>query len=260
MRLLFIFLLGIFLAHPLSASGATPRGLQLPALIADHMVVQREGAAVWGHDVPGQEVTVSLQGVRKVTKADAAGKWRMDMKALPVGGPYEMTVAGSSSVTLRDVLVGEVWVGSGQSNMEMTLKETTGAKKRMAEAGTPKIRLFLQSHAMADKPTDEAQGHWVVCSPETAGDFPAAAYFFARDLQKKLDVPVGLLVAAWGGSFIESWMPRNAFEASAEGKALLAEWAKRAQKIRVSGTGAPAASWSCRIFASFPRTRRAPRC
>jgi hypothetical protein len=194
------------------------------------MVLQRNGAAVWGRDIPGQEVTVSLQGVRNVTMADAAGNWRVEMKALPAGGPYELTVAGSASVTLRDVLVGEVWVGSGQSNMEMTLKETTDAKKRIAEAQGPKIRLFLQSHVMADKPTDEAQGRWMVCSPETAGDFPAAAYFFALDLQKKLDVPVGLLVAAWGGSFIESWMPRDAFQASAEGKALLAEWAKRTLK------------------------------
>ena len=156
--------------------------------------------------------------------------WRVEMKDLPPGGPYDMTIAGSASVTLRDVLVGDVWVGAGQSNMEMTLKETSDAKKSISLAQAPKIRLFLQSHAMAGKPAEEAQGHWVVCSPETAGDFPAAAYFFALNLHKKLDLPVGLLVAAWGGSYIESWMPRDAFEDSAEGKALLAEWAKRTLK------------------------------
>src|SRR6185369_13931477 len=191
---------------------------------------QRERAAIWGRDVPGQPVTVTLQGARNVAKTDTAGKWRLEMRDLPAGGPYEMTIAGSSTVTVRDVYVGEVWVGAGQSNMEMTLKETPAAGRRIAEAQAPRIRLFLQSHAMSAKPVDEAQGRWVVCSPETAGDFPAAAYLFARDLQKKLDVPVGLLVAAWGGSFIESWMPRDAFEASADGKALLAEWTERTRK------------------------------
>ena len=230
MRPLSIFLFGIFLASPLSTSGATRQGMKLPALIGDHMVLERDRAAVWGRDLPGQAVTVTLQGAKNATKADGAGKWRLEMKDLPAGGPYDMTIAGSSSVTIRDVVVGEVWVGAGQSNMEMTLKETTDAKQRIALAQAPKIRLFLQSHAMAEKPSLEAQGRWVVCSPETAGDFPAAAYFFALDLQKKLDVPVGLLVSAWGGSYIESWMPRDAFEASADGKVLLAEWSKRTRK------------------------------
>ena len=201
--------------------------MKLPALIADHMVLQRDRAAVWGRDLPGQEVTVTLQGATNVTTADRAGMWRVEMKDLPPGGPYDMTIAGSASVTLRDVLVGDVWVGAGQSNMEMTLKETRDAGKRIAEAAVPQIRLFLQRHAMAEKPLAEAQGHWVVCSPETAGDFPAAAYYFALDLQKKLSVPVGLLVSAWGGSYIESWMARDAFEVSADGKALLDQWAKR---------------------------------
>jgi photosystem II stability/assembly factor-like uncharacterized protein len=229
-KLFSIFLLGIFLTNPLSASGSTQNRLKLPALIADHMVLQRDQAAVWGRDLPGQEVTVTLQSVRNVSKADAAGKWRVEMRDLPAGGPYDMTIAGSASVTIRDVYVGEVWVGSGQSNMEMSLKETLDAGQQIALAQVPKIRLFLQGHAMAAKPALEAQGRWVVCSPETAGDFPAAAYFFALNLQKKLGVPVGLLVAAWGGSFIESWMARDAFEASADGKALLAEWAQRTRK------------------------------
>jgi len=225
-----VVLAGFVATRPLSASGANRHAMKLPALISDHMVLQRDRAAVWGRDLPGQDVTVTLPGVRQVAKTNAAGTWRLEMKDLPAGGPYEMTIAGSSSVTIRDVYVGEVWVGSGQSNMEMTLKETHDAAKRIAEAQAPRIRLFLQGHAMAARPLDEAQGRWVVCAPETAGDFPAAAYYFAVDLQKKLGVPIGLLVAAWGGSFIESWMPRDAFESSPDGKALLADWAERTRK------------------------------
>ena len=225
-----VVLFGILLASPLAASGAARPGLKLPALIGDHMVLQRDRAAVWGRDVPGSSVTVTLQGVRAVAKTSAAGKWRVELGDLPAGGPYELTIAGSSTATLHDVYVGEVWVGSGQSNMEMPLRETADARRRIAGAQAPQIRLFLQGHAMAAKPVDEAAGRWVVCSPETAGDFPAAAYYFAAELHTKLGVPVGLLVAAWGGSFIESWMPQDAFEAAPDGKRLLAAWAERTRK------------------------------
>ncbi len=184
--------------------------LELPSLIGDHMVIQAgKPAAVWGKDQPGQTVVVSMAGESASGEADAQGQWKIELMPLQAGGPYEMSIQGSSSVEIEDVLVGEVWVGSGQSNMEFPMFLTHDAAKTLPKATDSKIRLFKQKLLTSPKPLDTPQGEWRVCTPETVRDFSAVAYHFGLNLRKKLDVPVGLIESCWGGTFIESWIPES---------------------------------------------------
>jgi len=198
--------------------------LQLPALIGDHMVLQSGTALVWGEDKAGQKVMVTLQNQTFSGKADAHGRWEVLLTDLETGGPYDMKIQGSESVVIRDVLVGEVWLGSGQSNMEMTVKETKNARKAIAGAKDRQIRLFHQERVMGLSPLKESKGQWVVCSPETVKGFSAVAYYFGRELRKDLKVPVGLIAASWGGSYIESWIPEEELSKLKETQGLLAAW------------------------------------
>ena len=224
MRVRSILIIGVLAMSLLSAQAATPSRLLLPSLIGDHMVLQRGTASVWGRDVPGQKVTVTLNGKVWTGKADSNGAFRVLLTGLKAGGPYEMEVQGSSSIKVKDVLVGDVWLGSGQSNMEFLTKDSRDAQKALAQAHDPKLRFFLQGRVMGDKALDHAQGTWQVCSPERVHSFSAVAYYFGRDLRRALDIPVGLIAASWGGSYIESWLPESALEGLPEAKDSLKKW------------------------------------
>ena len=189
--------------------------VELPPLITDHMVLQRDKPVIlWGWDAPGQAVNVTLAGSNAKATADGAGRWQVSLPALPTGGPYEITIHGSSTVTVKDVLVGEVWLCSGQSNMEWTVSLSDNPKEEIAAAKHPKIRHIKIPHT----PTDKAQrnvaaGAWTVCSPDTVANYTAVGYFFARHLQKELgDVPIGLIGSNWGGTRIEPWTPPVGFQ------------------------------------------------
>gem|GEM_PF-861484 len=201
--------------------------LKLPAVISDHMVLQEKTPlSIWGWADAGQTVTVSLAGKTASTAADADGKWKASLPALKAGGPYELVVAADEAVTLQDVLVGEVWIGSGQSNMEFALKATHDADKEIPSANYPKMRLFTVERAAASSPKEDLTGSWKVCSPSTAGDFSAVAYHFGKGIHQALKVPVGLIASDWGGTPGEDWVPRGALDQHPAFTTLLAQWDK----------------------------------
>ena len=188
--------------------------IKLPHVISDHMVLQRDMALpIWGWAEPGEAVTVKLGKQTVQAKADAKGKWMVKLAAMPAGGPLEMTVAGTNTITVKDILVGEVWVGSGQSNMAMSVAGCTDAKKDIAAAKFPNIRLFTCPRRPSGQPESDINAAWRVCSPGTVAYFSAAAYFFGREIHKELKVPVGLVNTSWGGTRIEPWTPIEGFEA-----------------------------------------------
>jgi len=187
------------------------------ALFSEHMVLQSAMAVpVWGTASPGEPVTVTLNGQKRSTKASADGKWMVRLKKLKPGGPFRMTIAGNNTVTVNDVLVGEVWLGSGQSNMAFTVSKKRASyaglvneEREIAEANYPLIRMFTGKTAKTYEPQTEIQGEWLVCSPENVPGFSAVGYLFSRDLQREIKEPVGFLTLAFGASTAESWIRRE---------------------------------------------------
>jgi sialate O-acetylesterase len=190
------------------------------ALISDGMVLQQGVAApVWGTADDGEEVKVTFQG-KDYTATTTGGKWLVRLDKLKAGGPYDLTITGKNTVQVKNVLVGEVWVCSGQSNMEWPLLLTADLPKAIADAQNPKIRLFTVPKTPAGTPQENVVGGWKECTPENAVTFSAVAYYFGRDLQKALDVPVGLIHTSWGGTVCEAWTSRAALEADPQLKGM----------------------------------------
>lgn len=210
-------LFSILAVTALTLAGSLPAqaGIELPPIITDHMVIQRNMPVIlWGWDAPGQEVSVTLAGGNAKAKAGSDGRWQVSLPAMPAGGPHEIVISGSATVTVKDVLVGEVWLCSGQSNMEWSVGSSDNAEKEIASANHPKIRHIKVPHIPADKAQrNVAAGSWTVCSPETVSNYTAVGYFFAKYLQKELDgVPIGLIGSNWGGTRIEPWTPPVGFQ------------------------------------------------
>jgi sialate O-acetylesterase len=181
--------------------------VRLPALFSDHLVLQQQAEVpVWGWSEPREKVTVELAGQRQSAIADANGKWMVRLKNLKAGGPHTLTVQGSNKLVVSDVLVGEVWLGSGQSNMAMTINRAKDFEKEQSAATLPQIRMFTVTSGPAAEPQEDCQGSWVVCSPETVATFSATLYFFGRELHRELRTPVGLINSSVGGTPIESWI------------------------------------------------------
>jgi len=213
--------------------------VKLPAVIGDHMVLQRDmKVPIWGTADPGEKVTVTLGDRQAVATADADGRWMVRLDPLKAGGPFEMTVAGSNRITLKDILVGEVWVCSGQSNMAMQVKTAANAHQEIAAANYPDIRLFTVARLVAAAPQSDTKGTWVACSPQTVGDFSAAAYYFGRHLHKELNVPIGLIHTSWGGTPAEAWTSRATLEADPDLKAIVDRWDQELANARKAGSAA----------------------
>ena len=207
--------------------------LKLPAVVCDHMVLQQaQPVPLWGWAKPGDEVTVAIAGQTAKAKADAQGRWQVELAPMKAGGPFELVISDASDYhyRIKDVLVGEVWICSGQSNMEWLVKQANNAKEEIKYANCPNIRLFAVKNTVAETPQDNCEGSWSVCSPATVGVYTAVGYFFARDLQKELGVPVGLLQTDWGGTPSEAWTSRKALESGPFLKPLLDRWDKAAAK------------------------------
>jgi sialate O-acetylesterase len=199
--------LTIMLLGVTPAFAAPGRPLLCP-LFASHMVLQRDIAdPVWGWAEPGTVVTVSVGDKVMTATADAGGRWQAKLAPMPAGGPVTLriTAANYPDQTLDDVLVGDVWLCSGQSNMTLNMNSVTNAKQEIADADHPKIRLFTVPTKTAVASLEVPGGTWSVCSPETITGFSAAAYFFGRDLNLKLNIPVGLIHSSVGGTPAESW-------------------------------------------------------
>ncbi|TAE49734.1 MAG: sialate O-acetylesterase, partial [Bacteroidetes bacterium] len=178
-------------------------------VFADHMVLQRgQPVPVWGWAKPGEKITLTFNGQTLRTQAAKDSTWRIDLVPMQAGGPFTMTLAGKkNTVTLQDILIGEVWICSGQSNMEWPLSQTRDAEAEIAAANYPQIRQLYVRHEIAMSPRkDLPNGAWTACSPQTAGEFTAVGYFFARKLQQELGVPIGLINTNWGGTEVETWI------------------------------------------------------
>lgn len=191
----------------LVAPAALPAAITPNALFSEHAVLQQGvKAAVWGTTDQTEDVTVSFAG-QTVTAKPAEGKWRVNLEPLAAGGPHVMTISqGATTVEIKDVLVGEVWICGGQSNMQWTLKQSDGGSEAIAESSNDKLRLLTVPRNNADTPQTDVAASWSVAGPQTSGDFSGVAYFFGRDLQKALGVPVGLISSNVGGTAAEQWM------------------------------------------------------
>jgi len=198
--------------------------IRLPKLFSDHMVLQRgKQIPVWGWANANEKITVQFNNQTKTTKAGKDGKWMLQLEKESAGGPFVLTITGKNSITINDVLVGEVWLCSGQSNMEFTVRNSINAGQEMATANYPMIHHFLVAKEVSAKPLEDIKaGEWKVCSPETVGDFTAVGFYFARELYNQLKVPIGLIHSSWGGTHSETWTSREAFENSDEFKSMIA--------------------------------------
>ena len=215
-------------AAALAASGAARADVKLPAIFGDHMVLQRDMPLnVWGWADPGEEVAVAFRGQSRSAKAGDDGAWKVVLEPTAAGGPFEMVVSGRNTITLGDVLVGEVWICSGQSNMAWPLDRATDGDLEVAAANHPNIRLISVPQVGTQEPQKDFRGAWAACSPETAGSFSAVGYFFGRQVHQTLGVPVGLIDDAWGGSSCEAWIPRDRLAAGGKFADLLASWEER---------------------------------
>ncbi|HKV42602.1 MAG TPA: sialate O-acetylesterase, partial [Blastocatellia bacterium] len=204
--------------------------VHVPSVIGDNMVVQQgRKVRIWGTADPGEPVTVSIDAAPfskrgssgERTTADSKGSWQVLIGPLAAGGPFELTVAGKNTLTFKNILVGEVWICSGQSNMEFPLAGSDGAAQAIAQANYPEIRLFTVQRNTSREPLDDVKGQWEVTSPKTVERFSAVAYYFGRELYQRLKVPIGLIHTSWGGTEAEAWTSPSALANSAPLKPIL---------------------------------------
>ena len=200
--------------------------LRVPSIIGENMVLQqRQANPVWGWDTPGSEVTVTFSGQTKRARADASGKWRVTLDPVPASlQPATLNIRGSTSREIRNVLVGEVWLCSGQSNMEFKVGQSYDADLEQGLARYPHIRLITVPHVGTQEPQKDFKGQWRECSPQNVGAFSGVGYFFGRTLYQMLGVPIGLIDTSWGSSKCEAWIRRDLLEHDPRFKDLIAEW------------------------------------
>ena len=208
--------------------------VRLPKILSSHMVLQRNADVnIWGWADPGETIVINADWIKAElnTTADTKGKWSLALKTIDAGEAHSLTITGKNTLHLEDILFGEVWIGSGQSNMEMPLIKVSAAytgiqnsEKEVAAANFPEIRLFQAGNFSSKEPLDdvesgivmygvpEAKCEWQPCSPNTIPTFSSTAYFFARELYSKLNVPIGIIDSSWGGTSAESWTPKSSME------------------------------------------------
>jgi sialate O-acetylesterase len=212
MRAHFRFAIAIALAILVVTCTNSRADVRLPGFMNDHMVLQRDRELViWGWAAPQEKVTVQLGEAAASTQANANGEWRVELPPQPAGGPLTLTVTGGNTLTVNDVLIGEVWLCSGQSNMEWVVQGSTNAAAEIQAANFPQIRHIQIPKRPSPIPQADVSAPWRVCSPETVGSFTAVGYFMARQLHQELGVPIGLVHSSWGGTRIEPWIPPAGF-------------------------------------------------
>ncbi len=210
--------------------------VKLPAILGSHMVLQRNvDVPIWGWADAGEKVSVSFAGQEAATAAGKDGKWQISLKAMKANAKGSiLTVAGNNTIKLEDVLVGEVWLCSGQSNMEWPVRQSDNAQAEIASAKHPRLRHIKIPHRPSDKPeSDVPSNGWQICTPATVGAFTAAGYFFGRELMNELDVPIGLIGSNWGGTRIEPWTPPVGFKKVPALKNIADKLAEYPQKVPV---------------------------
>ena len=261
-------------------SSAVLSNVRLPDIIASSMVLQqKQKVPIWGTADPGETVTVSFGRQKRTAVADASGKWRVALSPMRASlTPQTMTITGKNTITLSDILVGEVWLVAGQSNMQRLLRETANRGAVQAAANHPNIRLFNASREVAFKKKAGKLGEWAACTPESVAEFSAAGYYFGVELERELKVPIGLINSSYGGSQAEAWTPVEYLNANTDLKATvectkiwdeerprvraeyaeaIRKWREQADKQRAAGArpspspGVPDALRDYRIAASI---------
>jgi sialate O-acetylesterase len=208
-----------------SCPSAATADVTLPHIFGNHMVFQRDQKdRVWGWAEPGEEVTVEIAGQSKKAKAGDDGAWQVQLDPMPAGGPHSMTVKGKNTVKFEDVLVGEVWICSGQSNMQWPVAAAKDADVEIRAARYPNIRLITVPNRGLQEPQKDFEGQWVTCGPETVAGFSAVGYFFGRQLHQTLGIPIGLINDAWGGSACEAWVRRDILDKDPRYRMLMLNW------------------------------------
>jgi sialate O-acetylesterase len=217
--------------------GAAGAEVRLPNVLSSHAVLQRDAPIhVWGWSDPDETVTVHFHDQVSTASADNLGKWSLWLTPEHAGGPYTLTAQGSSNsgsvVTLSDILVGDVWVASGQSNMEMPLNGFPGsavlknAQQEIAQANLPTVRLLRIEHNTSYFSVNDITATWTECTPQTAAEFSAVAYFFGREINAREHVPIGLIDSTWGGTPVEAWMSMDRIGSDAGLMPMFASWAR----------------------------------
>jgi len=237
-KIIFFFILAVCTSSTLIAE------IKPSTLFCEHMVLQRNIAIpVWGTAKAGEKITVSLNKIAKSTTADASGKWLIRLPKQKAGGPYQLEIKGTNIITIADVYVGEVWLCSGQSNMDMTVAKedrywcgVLNEEKEVAEAGYPAIRVFDVDFTPSNSIQTNAVGKWEVCSPKTVGHLSAIAYFFARELYLKYKIPVGMITSAFGASTAETWISKPALATRPNLKPLLDSYEQKWDKFSADST------------------------
>ncbi|HJZ40660.1 MAG TPA: sialate O-acetylesterase [Bacteroidales bacterium] len=218
----------------ISSTWFVTANVTLPRIFSDNMVLQRDmHVPVWGHADPGEIVKAALGVHIAQTTADENGHWKLYLGPLDPGGPFELTISGNNRITVRNVLVGEVWVCSGQSNMAMEVENCLDAAREKNNANYAEIRQFQVKRTKSTRPLKDVSpvdaktswlNSWEICSPSTVGHFTGTGYFFALELYKKLGIPIGLIHASWGGTTAEAWMPADTFVTDSEFSLILEHW------------------------------------
>ncbi|MDO8542285.1 MAG: sialate O-acetylesterase [Opitutaceae bacterium] len=238
----------------------------LAPLFRDGAVLQRgQAIAIFGRAAPAEKVQVKFGNQTVAVTTPADGHWKAMLKPLKISAqPAELVVTGTNTVRVRDVLVGDVWLCSGQSNMGFIVRNAERAEAEIAAANFPLIRQFKVTLTAAEQPKDDVKGDWAPCSPATVGNFSAVAFFFARDLHQKLQVPIGIVNSSWGGTQIESWMSEPMLRANPAAKGIFARWEKTLADFPARQTAHAAAmeKWKANQAAAKaagqPFTARAP--
>ncbi len=217
MRMPGFVLFSVFVcAMALSPSPACA-AVRLPALFSDHMILQRDvPVIVWGWADPSEQVTVCIAAQEKMTQADASGDWQVTLAPIASADPLTLAVSGTNKLVVKDVLAGEVWICSGQSNMGVPLSAASKGEQEVAAAQDPQVHFFTVAPQGALEPASAVEGRWQVCSPQTASQCTAVGYFFARELRRQSNVPVGLIHSSVGGSPIEGWIERKTLDSIEE--------------------------------------------
>jgi sialate O-acetylesterase len=226
-----VFKAAVFFAVLLVPPGFARAEVSLDPPITEHMLVQRGlPVHIWGKSGPGEAVSVTFRGETRPTTADANGRWGVYLSPGEAGGPFDMTIKGSNEISFKDVLVGDVWVASGQSNMEFSMNSVRNAESEIAAAIHPNIRLLHVERRTSEYPLEDIVAKpWTGCSPESVRSFSAVAYFFGLHLHQNLHVPIGLIETSWGGTPAEAWTSLNALSADSS---LMPVFVERARQMK----------------------------
>ncbi len=235
-KMSFIFVIGLIFLIPFGCSITSKKSqnisTKMPAIFCDNMVLQRDmNIPVWGWSKPGAAISVSLGDIKKETKTDSLGNWMIKFPALEAGGPLILSIKGyDKEIVFKNVMIGDVWICGGQSNMEFTLSKSADGESEVQKADYPNIRLFMVEKKIATSPQTDTNGKWEVCSPATVKDFSGVGYFFGREIYNNIKVPVGLLKISWGGTPIESWMSKSSLESDPDFLPIYSAWEEKIKK------------------------------